>query len=570
MKPVAAFPDLLNVEPRARGQISALSTALAFAFTTGGTQDAFDRVVADAHLAETTWQRDCFAADLFLDDLVGRCLAVPRPGQSKPPDPKQRLNLLCQPAPDLAGVHFRQEILAELADDAGKRAALMATHKQLGQWRRLLDSSTIGQRLDPTRRRLDILIATKEIVDALAERFEDARSGLSRLASWAQNVQSRTGYQHLRELIEHEGHIATIDVSLRLGHDGEIRSFEIVRVTETRGNPLWIAPIRRFLAAVAAFLGGYRIRRAEVLSRIIDGVFDELQADVALFFGLAADLEFYLGALHLKELAEERGLSVCLPEFTEGPTDSGRRVQQLFNPFLLFEETAPVPCDLETRSRSSIVIVTGPNSGGKTRLIQAVALAQLLAQSGLFVPAKRAILPWTSGLFASLSTAPTADQREGRLGTELLRIRRLFEQVQLGSLVVLDELCSGTNPSEGEEIFELVLDLLDELGAQAFITTHFLQFASRLAAAPPLPCLEFLQVDLDPDEHPTYQFRNGVATTSLARQTARRLGVTREELSALIKEKKQVRRQQAASDADAEAAEADTRASNLAPGSAAG
>ncbi len=181
-----------------------------------------------------------------------------------------------------------------------------------------------------------------------------------------------------------------------------------------------------------------------------------------------------------------------------------------------------------------MVVITGPNSGGKTRLLQAVALAQLLGQSGSFVPARRALLKARSGLFVSLSHEASSDQREGRLGTELLRIRHMFEQLSVGSLVILDELCSGTNPSEGEDIFELVISLLAELEPQAFITTHFLQFASRLESARPVARLEFLQVELDAQQMPTYGFIPGVATTSLAERTAERLGVTREALRELV------------------------------------
>jgi DNA mismatch repair protein MutS2 len=153
----------------------------------------------------------------------------------------------------------------------------------------------------------------------------------------------------------------------------------------------------------------------------------------------------------------------------------------------------------------------------------------------LFVPARRASLPWASGLFVSLIEQAHVDQREGRLGTELLRIRHLFEQLEPGSLVILDELCSGTNPSEGEEIFRLVVNLLGEVRPAAFITTHFLSFAARLAAEK--PSLEFLQVELDGEERPTYGFVRGVATTSLAHRTAARLGVTEAELRRLALQK---------------------------------
>jgi DNA mismatch repair protein MutS2 len=109
-----------------------------------------------------------------------------------------------------------------------------------------------------------------------------------------------------------------------------------------------------------------------------------------------------------------------------------------------------------------------------------------------------------------------------------------FENLAPGSMVILDELCSGTNPSEGEEIFELVLRMLEGLSPHAFITTHFLAFASRLEAAGDISALRFLQVELGPTQAPTYQFRPGVARTSLAGRAAERLGVTRTQLEALV------------------------------------
>ncbi|MCC6556997.1 MAG: hypothetical protein IT372_28940 [Polyangiaceae bacterium] len=180
------------------------------------------------------------------------------------------------------------------------------------------------------------------------------------------------------------------------------------------------------------------------------------------------------------------------------------------------------------------ILVTGPNSGGKTRLLQSVALAQLLAQGGMFVPARAATLVRVPALVVSLLQETRFDQSEGRLGMELLRIRALFEELGPGAMVILDELCSGTNPSEGEEIFELVISLLAKLRPQAFITTHFLTFAGRLSREGAISGLRFIQVELDAGHKPTYQFVAGVATTSLASHAAARLGVTRGELEALI------------------------------------
>ena len=123
-----------------------------------------------------------------------------------------------------------------------------------------------------------------------------------------------------------------------------------------------------------------------------------------------------------------------------------------------------------------------------------------------------------------------------------MRIRRLFEECRPGSMILLDELCSGTNPSEAVEIVSLVLDLLRGVSSTAFITTHFLDYTRSLQAAearadgerPGGSELEFLRVVSTEDHVPTYQFTEGVAETSLASNTARRMGVTFDSLADLL------------------------------------
>ncbi len=190
----------------------------------------------------------------------------------------------------------------------------------------------------------------------------------------------------------------------------------------------------------------------------------------------------------------------------------------------------PVPTDLVMEGPAPIMLITGPNSGGKTRLLQAVGILQVLAQSGLYAPCARARLPLVKGLFASIVELDRADQSEGRLGTEMMRLRTLFETVPDGSLILLDELCSGTNPSEAIEIVDVVLRLLRQIDPIAFVTSHFLDFADTMQRSPTVADLGFLQVEVDSDRGATYRFVPGVATTSLAVGTARRLGVAFDEL----------------------------------------
>jgi DNA mismatch repair protein MutS2 len=455
--------------------------------------------------------------------------------------------VLARPPASRETVEFRRAILGELTEMPALRRDVEAVYVALYQFRTLLETPALSRGLDASRRRLDILAAVKTAIDAMSSAFAGTKSGLSRLREFGEELQGSLAYKRLGDLLDYEENLSTLDVRMRLGIDGRVRGLEMLAVKENESNWFYASPLGRFVAKVSAFFRGYRFSEQELLARLIDGVFEGLEDAVALLFQLIGDLEFYLAALSFRDLAEARGLAVCLPELL--PRAELRRAEvrprslkALFNPLLVALGVEVVPCDLETPRHDMTVIVTGPNSGGKTRLLQSLALTQLLGQSGVFVPARAAVLGTAPGLYVSLIEEATADQSEGRLGTELLRIRSLFEQLRVGSMVVLDELCSGTNPSEGEEIFELVISLLGELGPQAFITTHFLQLAARIAEHPPVSKLAFFQVELDQHQFPTFRFIAGVAQTSLAHRTAARLGVTREELSALIEASKRAQR----------------------------
>ncbi len=536
-------PDLLHEVPRRRLDARALEQALVFAFASGGHRDTLDRLTLKSQLEPSEFAPDCFSKDLFLADFVTRCTGFRVEGRRYQPHAARLTRLLAHPPADHAVLTFRQAIVAELLSSPELEAALGRSFLRLREIFQLLESTDSGKHFDPVARRLEILRAVQRAIDELATGFSSASSGLSRLGAYAAELQKGAAYENLRQLLDHEGHLATVQVRLALAYDGQLRGFEIVRAEENSDNRYYVSPWRRLFTRLRLMFRGYHVRQTEVLGRLINGVFDGVTPFVCDALELLTALEFYLAVLGFTELSRAQGLEVCLAELpapgAAGSAAPSTELEALFNPFLLLEEHPPVPCDLDIAA-GGFVIVTGPNSGGKTRLLQAVGLAQLLGQSGFVVPARRARLGFRRGLFVSIVDEVSVDQREGRLGTELLRIRRLFEKLCSGTLVILDELCSGTNPSEAEEIFRLVLELLAELEPQVLISTHFLHFAERLREDSHDGRLSFLQVELDPEQHPTYRFLPGVATTSLARMTAERLGVTRESLRSLVEAARRV------------------------------
>jgi DNA mismatch repair protein MutS2 len=531
--PPSCSPDLLNPVPTVRVDRAALRQALTFAFASGVSGGAFTEALDGARV-EPTWDPALFAKDVFLRELVSRSFKVIVDGHDYVVSERYLTRLLAAPPTEAPVVHFRQAILRELSESAELRTQFERLYALLCRFRGALEGAA-GSKWDASRRQLDILALAKAIFDHLASSFEVASSGLARLRELGLAVGASEPYRALRDLLDYDEHLATLTVKIRVGADGRVRGFDILSLQENSDNPFVSSPARRVLAKVELFARGYRFGEDEVMGRLLDAVFEGIEDEIAKLPQLVGDMELYLGALGFRDRALAAGLEASLPELVDAD-DGERELIGLFNPLLLAHGIAAVPCDLSSDRYDTTTIITGPNSGGKTRLLQSLGMAQLLAQAGLFVPARRARLALVPALVMSLNEEARADQSEGRLGMELLRIRALFERLPPRAMVVLDELCSGTNPSEGEEIFELVVTLLAELRPQAWITTHFLTFAARLEREGHIRALRFLQVELDPSQRPTYQFTSGVATTSLAEHAARRLGVTREQLLDLVQD----------------------------------
>lgn len=541
-KPHAALadkplPDLLALGDHLRVDRDVLAQALAFAFAMGGSEDVFDRAIAEAALPSSSFVRERFSRDLFLKDLIEHAMPVRAEGRTYEPNVAHLLRVIGEPPRDPEVAARRRAVLGELAQEKAHRKDIERIFVAL---HRLFAELTATAITSPLLRRVEILRAAHAAFRAVATSFEGAESALADVRAFGEAVIASPAFARLDALLDHEQNLGAMDLRVRVGRDGEITTFQIVSVRERRENPFYRSPLGRLVERLALFFRGYRAGPSEVAARLLEEVLSAIEDDVITLFQLLGDIEVLLAVMGLRDRAEGAGLSVSFAEL--GESGSPIEVEGLFNPLLLGASIKPIPCDLTICDRS-VVLVTGPNSGGKTRLLQALGITQLLAEGGFFVPCARAKLPRASGLFVSLVEEARADQREGQLGMELLRIRRMFEEIDEGALVLIDELCSGTNPKEGEEIAELVISLLPDLGVRAFVTTHLLSFAARLERDDKkTKGLGFLRVELDDQERPTFGFVDGVATTSLAHKIAARLGVTRSDLSGLIDKKRRAKR----------------------------
>src|SRR5262249_28525179 len=149
--------------------------------------------------------------------------------------------------------------------------------------------ATAGKKWDSNRRMLDVLTSAKTIFDHMASAFATARSGLAVLGRFGAEVQATEAYRSMRELLDYDEKLATLHLTVRVGADGRVRGFEILRVEENASNAFVNSIARRWLAKIELFARGYAFGDGEVMARLLDAVFEGLQDELVKLVQLMGD-----------------------------------------------------------------------------------------------------------------------------------------------------------------------------------------------------------------------------------------------------------------------------------------
>ncbi len=201
------------------------------------------------------------------------------------------------------------------------------------------------------------------------------------------------------------------------------------------------------------------------------------------------------------------------------------------HPLLIGGNVPVVPFDLVLAPDEHTVLVSGPNTGGKTVLIKAVGLICLLAQSGIIPPiGPQSALPVFTAVFADIGDRQSIAASLSTFSAHAAALRDILERAGADSLVLLDEIGSGTDPAEGGALAAAVLQTLTRRRAVTLATTH-LGVLKQLAAQTVGIVNASLQFDAE-TLTPTYRLMKGVPGRSYGLAIARRLGIAAEVLDA--------------------------------------
>ncbi|KAL4585605.1 hypothetical protein LXL04_010228 [Taraxacum kok-saghyz] len=134
----------------------------------------------------------------------------------------------------------------------------------------------------------------------------------------------------------------------------------------------------------------------------------------------------------------------------------------------------PVPIDIKVRDETKVVVISGPNTGGKTASMKTLGLASIMLKAGMYLPARnQPILPWFDLILADIGDHQSLEQSLSTFSGHLSRICKMLEVTSKQSLILIDEIGSGTDPSEGVALSTSILEYLKDRVNIAVTTTHY-------------------------------------------------------------------------------------------------
>lgn len=394
---------------------------------------------------------------------------------------------------DIGVITYRQEILRDCLKHPGVvreiyQIPLEFLERKRKQWlwiftRHSSPSSTLSGARQVLGASLDLLRRLRQTADQHAEAF--ASRGFRRFFTM---IQRELDDEYLGVMEQHIQMLRFpygVLLRARLGEGNEGTDYVLCKPNDA--NQSWLR--RLFTARSPSY--SYRLHpRDDAGARILGELRDrglalaanavaQAAEHVESFFNvLRRELAFYIGALNLYERLTTLGEPVAFPLLAPA-SESKFSCTGLYDVSLALTMDKRVVGNDVSADGKSLVLITGPNQGGKTTFLRSVGLAQLMMQSGMFVPAESLSANLCTGLFTHFKREEDKTMEGGKLEEELKRISVIVDHLASNAMLLLNESFAATNDREGSEIAWQIISALLEKGINVFYVTHLYEFARR-------------------------------------------------------------------------------------------
>ncbi|MEA2530855.1 MAG: mismatch repair protein MutS2 [Thermomicrobiales bacterium] len=299
----------------------------------------------------------------------------------------------------------------------------------------------------------------------------------------------------------------------------------VVHDTSASGQTLFMEPLD-----VVELNNKWREAQLEE-QREIDRILDALSQRIG---ARAEELDLTVEAVAAIDLAMAKArlaftMRATRPKIWSGAADGAdghptHRISLVRARHPLLDPETVVPIDIHLGETYRVLLITGPNTGGKTVALKTVGLLTLMAQAGLYLPADdTSVISVFPAVFADIGDEQSIAQSLSTFSAHMRNVIAMLRQVTPDSLVLLDELGAGTDPQEGSALARALISALLELGPMVIATTHYSEVK---AYAYQTPGVENASVEFDVKSlAPTYRLMIGVPGRSNALAIARRLGM---------------------------------------------
>lgn len=218
--------------------------------------------------------------------------------------------------------------------------------------------------------------------------------------------------------------------------------------------------------------------RTQSLVQVADATVQSADHVKSFFNMVRCELAFYVGCLNLQQVLQEKAAAYCRPQPTEGPAVAlaGRG---LYDIGLALRYDGKITSNDIAADDQDLLLVTGANQGGKSTFLRSLGIAQLMMQSGAFVPAGEYRANCATAVFTHFKREEDETMTSGKFDEELRRMSSIVAQARSGAFLLCNESFASTNEQEGSEVAIGIVKALVGAGVKVAFVTHMFELARR-------------------------------------------------------------------------------------------